>query len=202
MGKMERRYSGAVVQLQKRDNAQPMIVGYAAVFYREGDPGTEYELWPGLIERIMPGAFDKAIREDDVRALFNHDHNAVLGRTKSGTLRLSVDAVGLRYEIDPPDTQVARELVALIERGDITGSSFAFFPDDTSFRDVGQTTYIERNVVKLADVSPVTYPAYEATSTGVRSAGDVQAEVAAWRARQVATVARDAVAARARVVGL
>ncbi|MCT7656157.1 HK97 family phage prohead protease [Oceanimonas sp. NS1] len=62
-----------------------------------------------------------------MRALFNHDPNFVLGRTRSGTLALSVDADGLRYEIDPPDTQTVRDLVlAPLARGDITGSSFAF----------------------------------------------------------------------------
>jgi HK97 family phage prohead protease len=52
----------------------------------------------------------------------------VLGRNKSGTLRLSVDGIGLRYEIDPPDTQAARDLIESLRRGDVSGSSFAFLP--------------------------------------------------------------------------
>ena len=61
------------------------ISGYAAVFFREGDPGTQYELFEGAVERIMPGAFDDALRDrTDVVALLIHNFDWLLGRTKSG----------------------------------------------------------------------------------------------------------------------
>lgn len=183
---LQRRYlprSAKPPKLQERaDGAAPLITGYAAVFFREGDPSTEFEMWPAdnygprVVERIMPTAFNRAMAEDDVRGLFNHDSAVVLGRSGAGTLRLSVDAVGLRYEIDPPDTQAARDLIQSLRRGDISGSSFAFVPRDTSRREVAATAdkpgeyIIERNDVQLFDVGPVTFPAYAGASSGVRSA--------------------------------
>jgi HK97 family phage prohead protease len=184
------------------DNDKPKIVGYAARFYDAADPGTEYELWPGLVERIMPGAFDEAAKEDDVRCLFNHDPNQVLGRTKSGTCRLSIDAVGLRYEDDPPDTECGRTVVANLKRRDVTGSSFAFSVVEERWirREDGPDV---RELVKLRlwDVSPVTYPAYEGTTAGVRAKilSDTEARdrYEAWR-KQEASHDADAVEVDAR----
>ncbi|GAF69242.1 unnamed protein product, partial [marine sediment metagenome] len=149
-----------------------MLVGYAAVFYRKGDPATEYELWDGVVERVMPGAFDRALREkDDVRGLFNHDRTLLLGRTSSGTMRLSVDQVGLKYAIDVPDTQAGRDVIIVAERGDLSGSSFSFLPDDSGgvlWREEEDGDIRELHSVKLYDVGPVTFPAYEGTTAGVR----------------------------------
>src|SRR5690606_29136668 len=98
---------------------KPVISGHAAVFDTLSEP-----MW-GFREKIAPGAFDDVL-EDDVRALFNHDPNFILGRTRSGTLKIAVDMRGLQYEIDPPDTQPARDLIVSMERGDVSQSSFAF----------------------------------------------------------------------------
>jgi uncharacterized protein len=186
---IERRYTtGPRLGIEKRSDGKPVIVGYASVFFNAADRGTEYEMWRGVRERIAPGAFDRAIREDDVRGLFNHDPNHILGRNGAGTLRLSVDATGLRYEIDPPDTEIGRSVVAAIDRGDITGSSFGFVPDVTSFREEGEDTIVVREAVRLFDVSPVTFPAYAAASTGLRAVGDLGAareEVEAWKRSRV-----------------
>ena len=147
------------------------IYGYAAVFNSTTDLGY-------FEERIKPGAFGRAIKEQqDVRALWNHDANYVLGRTKSGTLRLAEDNIGLRIEIDPPDTQTARDLVASIRRGDVDQMSFAFVPVRESWTERKDMLPLrELEDLDLFDVSPVTYPAYEATSVGMRSAGAVYAE--------------------------
>lgn len=161
---------------QRAEGKPPVITGYAAVFYDPADAGTEYRLWDDTVERILPGCFDRAMREDDCRALFNHQDGAVLGRTTSGTLKLSVDKKGLRYEIEPPDTQTARELVELIRRGDVTGSSFSFLPKSTTWSRVDDTYVIERKDVTLFDVGPVTFPAYASTEAGVRAAHADQAD--------------------------
>jgi uncharacterized protein len=175
MSSRQQRSISARPTLTKRDAGLPMISGYAAVYYDSADPGTEYRLWEDLVERIRPGAFDRAVREDDVRALFNHDSSLILGRSTSKTLRLSLDSRGLRYEIDPPDTQVGRDLVANLERGDVSGSSFAFMPTKTTWQELrdstGKTTYVRWiDEVELFDVGPVTYPAYSSTEAGLRSA--------------------------------
>jgi len=201
-----RRYtrSGFSVTLESRADGKPVIAGYAAVFYNASDPGTEYRMYSDMVERIMPGAFDKALRENDVRGLFNHDDSQILGRVKSGTMRLSVDRKGLKYEIDPPDTQCARDVMESIRRGDVTGSSFMFKPVSNTYRDVDGLYIVERNEVKLFDVGPVAFPAYESTETGVRSVADQEAvrrEVMEWaNARRRLTI--PAIKARARAVAV
>ena len=128
----------------------------------------------GFRETISPRAFDRALqRPDDVRALFNHSPNLVLGRTSSGTLRLSKTATGLKYEVDLPDTAVARDVAALIRRGDVTGSSFGFrvLKDRWDERGVEKGKLPLRTItdLELWDVSPVTYPAYPQTSVSART---------------------------------
>ena len=166
---IERRFvPQAELRAVKSDGrTMPTIAGHAAVFDQ-----ASVELW-GFYEEVAPGAFADTIADgDDVRALFNHDPNLVLGRTKSGTLRLSEDEVGLLAEFDPPDTQQARDLVTLIERGDVSQMSFAFRVLDDKWRIDGDERYVRRILrAKLYDVAPVTYPAYPSTDVGVRAAG-------------------------------
>ena len=140
------------------------IVGHAAVFEEFSKP-----MW-GFVEKIAVGAFDDVL-DDDVRALFNHDANLILGRTKAGTLKLSVDSIGLRYEITTPDTQLGTDLIKSMKRGDINQSSFAFrvLDDDWQQDDEGRTVRTILKIKSLLDVSPVTYPAYDAADSTVRS---------------------------------
>jgi hypothetical protein len=143
------------------------IIGYGSVFNSRSEP-----LW-GFREIIKPGSFDDVLT-NDVRGLFNHDPNFILGRSTSGTLALSVDERGLQYNITAPDTQTIRDLViAPMVRGDITQSSFAF----QVARD-GEGWYEDEEGIvireisrfsRLYDVSPVTYPAYQEADSGVRS---------------------------------
>lgn len=187
----ERRFlpiEAASVRLQKRADGEglPKITGYGAVFYDAGDPGTEYRPFDGLAERIMPGAFDRAIAEDDVRSFFNHDANIVLGRTSSQTLALSVDERGLKFEVDPPDTQAARDVIASLDRGDVDGSSFMFVVTDERFREEEGQDIREIHGVDLWEVGPVAFPAYEGTTSGVRSddVAEVRSRVEAWKEKQ------------------
>jgi HK97 family phage prohead protease len=172
---MQRRFINRKVTVEKRgdgDQAQPIISGYAAVYFREDDPDTVFQIRPGMTERIAPGAFDEAIRSDDVRGLFNHDPNMILGRTSAGTMRLSADATGLRYEIDPPDTGTGNDVRTAIKRGDVTGSSFSFDVLESGWIDNEDGTMIRViRKARLYDVGPVTFPAYESTSAMARAAG-------------------------------
>lgn len=181
---MQRRFFADAerpIQLRAVDGQQQKICGYAAVFFNADDPGTQYELFRygnySIIERLMPSAFDRAVKEDDVRALFNHNADAILGRLRAGTLRLSIDGTGLRYEIEPPETQAARDLIESLKRGDVTGSSFSFdyLAKDVirqSEADGTEKDIIEIRDVKLFDVSPVTFPAYTSTMAGMRLAAN------------------------------
>lgn len=215
-GTAERRFTPAAASRlylpERRDGEPATIQGYGAVFFREGDAGTEYQLWRDAYERIGRNAFDRAIAEDDVRSLFNHDSNFVLGRTVADppTLALSVDDVGLKYSVTPPDTQLVRDAVLEpIRRGDVSGSSFMFWPKRITWieedRDGRMVEIRQIDEVQLLEVGPVTFPAYPATTTGVRAADDgdlvrIRAERDAWR-QTWADEAED-VAVRLRVIAL
>lgn len=148
------------------DAKTPCIRGYAALFN-----SLSLNLG-GFREQLLPGAFD-GVLEDDVRALYNHDANQVLGRTKASTLKIGVDSRGLWYEIDVPDTTAARDLMVSIKRGDVSQSSFGFSVApggaDWSEDDTLGTIRSIAKVGKLYDVSPVTYPAYPDTEAACRS---------------------------------
>ena len=142
------------------------IVGHAAVFNRQSVP-----LWD-FVEQIEPGAFRDTLSTSDVRALFNHDANHVLGRSTAGTLRMREDSVGLAVEIDLPDTTMARDLSTSIARGDINQMSFGFMVADNGDRWEDRDGTLLRTITKvdpLIDVSPVTYPAYPSTDAAMRS---------------------------------
>ena len=167
--------------------SEPTIEGYAAVF---NQPSEVLSDWLGSFrEYVAPGAFTKTLKDGaDVRALLNHDPNFVLGRTKAGTLTLREDAKGLWYSVTPPDTQWARDLVAVMRRGDIDQSSFTFRTVKDRWG-VGKTDdgneIDERWLLEaqLFDVSPVTYPAYEGTSVGLRGGGGLTGvSLGAWEA--------------------
>ncbi len=147
--------------------AEGEIQGYAAVFNQVA------EIWPGFREVIRPGAFARAIEEGaDVRALWNHDPNYVLGRRGSGTLAIQEDEHGLRYVVKPPKAQWAEGVQETIGRGDVNQSSFAFVVRLERWTQDAENGFSLRELldVDLIDVSPVTYPAYEGTSVGLRSA--------------------------------
>lgn len=165
-----RNFTASELRAVKDENGMSHITGYAAVF------NSLSEDLGGFREMIAPGCFTRAIKECDVRALWNHNSDCVLGRTKSGTLRLSEDAHGLRIDCDPPDTQWARDLMASIERGDIDQMSFGFcvrqYPDGSrgaSWSVVDGEDIRTLLDVELYDVSPVTFPAYPDTTVGLRS---------------------------------
>ncbi len=163
MSDIERKFFTSKVTVEKRDDGAITIKGHAAVF------DSLSENLGGFREQIKKGAFDDVMM-DDVRALFNHDSNLILGRSKSGTLRLGQDDAGLSYEVDIPDTQVGRDLTVSMGRGDIDQSSFAFVveEDDWQEDEEGRVIRTILKVKRLYDVSPVTYPAYPDAKVGLR----------------------------------
>lgn len=150
--------------IEGREEDSPKITGHAAVFDEVADIGGFFR------EKVAKGAFKQSIKEDDVRALFNHDPNFVLGRNKAGTLELKEDDKGLAIRIDPPQTQFANDLMILMKRGDISQMSFAFQVMGEEWEEnEGEIPLRTLKKLRLFDVSPVTYPAYEGTDVGVRS---------------------------------
>lgn len=159
------------------------IIGYAAVF------DSLSEDLGGFRELIRYGAFADSLKTSDIRALWNHNPDYVLGRNRSGTLKLAEDEKGLRIEIDPPNTQWAKDLMEVMKRGDVNQMSFGFRTIDDRWSSQNGNTLRELLKVELYDVSPVTFPAYPQTEVGVRTAQDVyksylasiQANGGTWR---------------------
>ena len=160
-----RHYFGEELRAVEESDGEPKIEGYPAMFdkYSE-DLG-------GFVEKIAPGAFSKTLKDGaDVRGLWNHDQNYVLGRTKSGTLKLIQDKRGLYMVNRPPDTQWAKDLMVSIGREDVTQMSFGFWVIEEEWRNRKDKPPVRTlKEVELVDVSVVTFPAYPDTSVAVRS---------------------------------
>lgn len=153
------------------------LSGYAAVY---DQPTTRQRDYAGA-ETIARTAFS-GLLDGDVAALVNHDPHQLLGRTSSGTLRLSSDDHGLRFELDLPDTALGRDVRTLVQRGDIRGMSFTAAVGAIQRTKSGVT---HTQFKRLVDVSPVTFPAYEGTSLIARNADPewVRAQLVLARAR-------------------
>jgi Escherichia/Staphylococcus phage prohead protease len=158
---IERRFVTSDVEL-RMTGGKTYIEGYAAVFNKRSDN------LGGFVETVENTAFNKTAKEADVRALYNHNPNFVLGRSKAGTLQISIDSTGLHYRALAPDTSYARDLTVLLERGDVRESSFAFFNIDDKWDETEDNMPLRHlHEVGLVDVSPVTYPAYPDATSGV-----------------------------------
>lgn len=149
----------------REEGGKRYICGYFAVFNQET------ELWPGCFEKIATGAFDNTLKNDDIRCLFNHNPDIVLGRNTAGTLTLRTDAHGLygEVEINEADTEAANDYER-VKRGDITGCSFGFMTISEEYEVRGNDIIYTETEVKLFEVSPCTFPAYPQTEIQARQA--------------------------------
>lgn len=153
----------------KEDGGQSRtITGYASKFDTFSEP-----IYGWFKEKIDRRAFESTDM-GDVIMCFNHDISGVLARSTSGTLKLSVDKVGLRFEFEAPDTTLGNDMLELVRRGDISKCSFKFVVEKDEWRYADSKNgleYDERTVLaisRLYDVSLVTYPAYKDTEASVR----------------------------------
>ena len=167
MSDAERRFTSVPVEIRAAAQDKLTIGGYAAKFDRMS------QNLGGFVEVIRSGFFNKS-RGDGwpgVLARHNHDDNLLLGTTGAGTLRLGIDEIGLDYAVDLPQTRM--DVYELVQRQDVRQSSFAFiaFEDDWATSDQG---FPLRSLIsgRLIDVASVNTPAYEDTSTGLRSLAD------------------------------
>ena len=163
MSEKEIRALNQAVELRQDDNGLVSVAGYAAKFNEETRIGNSFT------EVIERGAFTDAIGRDDVVFLINHE-GLPLARTKSGTLTLSQDDIGLRISADldttDPDVQ---SILPKMRRGDLDKMSFAFIPETQEWDDSGSIPKRTIQKASLYDVSIVTTPAYDGTSIGLRS---------------------------------
>lgn len=162
---MERRFMHMHDITTRNDTDGDLFVeGYFAVF------NENYNVWNGATESIAPGAFDSSV-SGDVRALYNHNDDLILGRTSAGTLELKQDSRGLwgRIKMNRSDSD-AMNAYARIQRGDITGCSFGFDieSEETEYREDGSVHWTITKVNPLYEVSPCVFPAYEQTNVSAR----------------------------------
>lgn len=166
MDKKRNQTRTLTMEIQKRADdgtGDLFLEGYFAVF------DAIYELWPGATESIKQGAFSDCIN-GDVRALYNHDVNLVMGRTSAGTLELREDNHGLwgKIKINRDDSD-AMNAYSRIQRGDVTQCSFGFDIEKEEFTDDGGVVHWSiLKVNPLYEISPCVFPAYQETSVTAR----------------------------------
>lgn len=157
------------------DGKEIRIGGYVSKFNKASE---NLGWFREVREYIAPGAFANTIKNDDIRAFWNHNSDLIIGRNKAGTLELSEDEVGLRYEVKLPDTEFGRSYFVAIERGDVTGTSFMFdvVAENVDYgTDQDDPIVRTLNEVKLYEVSPVIFPAYPDSEAEARDEGSFRA---------------------------
>ena len=167
MDKVEQReIITQAIEIREDENGTKTLVGYAVKWEKKSVVMGYYRKFR---EQFKNGAFTESLRNDDQRFLWSHDTAKVLGRTKNNTLRLSEDAVGLRFELDLPNTTLGNDTFESIKRGDVDGVSFGFTSisdeveepdDDLMLRTVTKA--------KLYEVSAVAFPAYPDSEVSAR----------------------------------
>ncbi len=175
MAKTKETRTFDITKLSTRDatEEQPSkITGYAAVFNSKTTIGGWFD------EVIEPGAFARSLSDNgDIRALFNHNWDNVLGRTKSGTLRLEEDEKGLKFEIELPNTSVGRDLAESMSRGDINQCSFGFWITEENWDYSVEPALRTIKEVELYEISVVSIPAYDDTEASLVRGKEIGKEV-------------------------
>jgi uncharacterized protein len=151
-----------ITRAEGDDEGEKVIEGYFALYEQET------ELFDGVYEIITKGAFDNTLN-NDIRALWNHNTQYVLGRTKNGSLQLQADDKGLYGIIKLPNTRYAEDLYELVKRGDIDQCSFGFNILDEEIEELANGYRWRIKDIELHEISPVTFPAYENTTVQARS---------------------------------
>lgn len=157
--------------IEQRDDGTSSLVGYAAVF---NSPSVEMGWIDTFTESIVPGAFSRSLKDNtDVRALLDHQTGMIIARTKNGTLTLEEDSVGLKVRMTPVPTEDGKKAVEWVRSGLVDAMSFGFEAISDKWGVRAGKQHRELLDVNLYEVSLVAFPAYPATSIGVRSAQSV-----------------------------
>lgn len=155
------------VEIRESDDGKRTISGYAVKWEMKSHAMGYFKRFK---EQFRKGAFSDSLTSDDQMALWSHDTSKVLGRTKNGTLRLLEDDIGLRFELDLPNTTLGNDAYETIKRGDVDGVSFGFQMKKQEW-DENDVENITRSILKarLLEVSPVAFPAYPDSQVSARS---------------------------------
>lgn len=155
------------MEIREAEDGAKQISGYAVKWNMKSE---RMGYWHRFREQFAKGAFTSSLVDDDQRALWSHDTSKVLGRTKNDTLRLYEDDVGLRFELDLPQTQLGNDAYETIKRGDVDGVSFGFMMQVEEW-DESDPDNIVRTIsqARLIEISPVAFPAYPDSQVAARS---------------------------------
>jgi len=164
----------AIETRQDGDGQPHRAIGYGVVY------GRETEIFPGLIESVRAGAFEKALADNrEIKAFFNHDPSMVLATTRSDpALKITDNKTGVKYDAPIPPTTYGSDLIVNLERGNVRGSSFSFIVSKQGDVWTEKKGVLYREIIEadLLELGPVTNPAYEQTSAALRSAESVYKE--------------------------
>lgn len=154
------------IELREDEEGNKTISGYAVKWEKKSNV---LGMFFKFREQFKKGAFIESLNNDDQRFLWSHDFSKVLGRTKNSTLRLKEDDVGLRFELDLPDTTLGEDTYKTIKRGDVDGVSFMFRKEDDEIEEPDDDLPL-RTVKKarLMEVSAVAFPAYPDSEVSAR----------------------------------
>ncbi|AXO97160.1 TPA: HK97 family phage prohead protease [Bacillus cereus] len=154
------------IEIREDDNGNRTLIGYAVKWEKKSLVMGYYRKFR---EQFKNGAFTETLRNDDQRFLWSHDTSKVLGRTKNNTLRLSEDAVGLRFELDLPNTTLGNDTYVSIKRGDVDGVSFGFSMISEEIQEPDDDLMLRTvTKAKLLEVSAVAFPAYPDSEVSAR----------------------------------
>lgn len=165
----KKRYEIRSTELSRED---AKLVGYVVKWNSRSQL-----IWGDFYEQFAPKAFSESLKnQPDIRALFEHDHKSLLGRTTSNTLILNEDDRGLRFELTPPDTQLGRDLLVSVDRGDIRGMSFGFIATSESW-DFNQEPCL-RTVTnaEIYEVTVTSMPAYQESDIQIAKRSMIEAK--------------------------
>ena len=178
----KRELPQSTIEIREDDNGQRTIFGYAVKWEMKSHPMGWFQRFQ---EQFKKGAFAESLTKEDQRALWSHDTSQVLGRTKNGTLRLYEDDIGLRFELDLPDTTLGNDAYKSIKRGDIDGVSFGFRMRKEEW-DESDPDNVTRTITQadLFEISPVGFPAYPDSQVSARSEDPYKSYIEAKKSQE------------------
>lgn len=188
MDKTELRELTQEIEIREDDDGTRTLSGYAVKWEKKSHVlGYFYK----FREQFQKGAFTESLQNDDQRFLWSHDTSKVLGRTKNNTLRLQEDDIGLRFELDLPDTTLGDDTYKSIKRGDVDGVSFGFRVEDDELQEPDDDLALRTvKKAKLMEVSAVAFPAYPDSEVQARGYDPMKQHAEELRERQEQLVSK------------
>jgi len=177
------------IEIREDDDGNRTLSGYAVKWEMKSQV---LGMFFKFREQIKKGAFLESLNNDDQRFLWSHDPSKVLGRSKNNTLRLQEDNTGLRFELDLPNTSLAKDTYESIQRGDVDGVSFGFNVQDDEVDEPDDDMPLRTiKKAKLIEVSAVAFPAYpdsEVSARGYDPMKERVEEMKGYREEQAAKI--------------